>query len=102
MAGVKIDVARFAVDGEHIFKEFEKQAAALQEIETVISSIEDAWESEAQRLYADRFRASKKRIEEFNDTLREDFVNMEKYVRDWVVYDEWLWKKLHYGSAGTS
>ena len=94
MNGVKIEVGSFAVSGEHIFKCLQEQEQALAEIVSVIGSMEDVWESESQRVYTERFRDSREKIQNFIVSFREDFTNMEKYVRDWIAYDEWIAKKL--------
>ena len=94
MDGVKIEVASFAVSGEHIFKHLQEQEQALSEIAGVIDSMEDVWESESQRVYTERFRDSREKIQDFIQSFREDFTNMEKYVRDWIAYDDWIARKL--------
>ena len=94
MNGVKIEVGSFAISGEYIFKYLQEQEQALAEIASVINSMEDVWESESQRVYTERFRDSREKIQNFIGSFRDDFTNMERYVRDWSAYDEWIAKKL--------
>lgn len=65
----------------------EDQRAALDEINTVINSMEGVWEAEDQHVYAERFRERKKTIDEFNVSITESLDTMQSYIQDCVNAD---------------
>lgn len=65
-----------------------EQQDALNAIDRVVNSMEGAWESEAQRAYAESFRQSKAQIERFNASMNESIENMRSFVTDCVNADE--------------
>ena len=65
-----------------------EQEEALKTIDTIVNTMEDAWDSEAQRAYAESFRASRERIERFNESVNQSLDNMRNFVTDCVEADE--------------
>ena len=65
-----------------------EQEEALDAIDRVINTMEDAWESEAQVAYAESFRTARERIERFNESVNESLQNMRNFVTDCVNADE--------------
>ena len=65
-----------------------EQQDSLSAIDRIINSMEDAWESEAQRAYAESFRATKERIENFNQSVIQSVENMRSFVDECVSADE--------------
>ena len=65
-----------------------EQEEALKAIDTIVQTKEDAWDSEAQKAYAESFRTSRERIERFNESVTESLDNMRNFVTDCVEADE--------------
>ncbi|MBQ7220140.1 MAG: hypothetical protein IJS28_04085 [Synergistaceae bacterium] len=65
-----------------------EQEEALKAIDTIVQTMEDAWDSEAQKAYAESFRTSRERIERFNESVTESLDNMRNFVTDCVEADE--------------
>ncbi len=70
------------------------QEESLAEIDRIVNSMEASWESEAQRAYADSFRASKQRIEAFNETLRGEIQKIQGFVDETLTADELTAREL--------
>lgn len=70
------------------------QQDALAGIDRIVNSMEGAWESEAQQVYAERFRETRRRIELFNDTMNESITNMRNFVNECVAADELTAREL--------
>lgn len=64
------------------------QEDALNNIDRIINSMEGAWESEAQKVYTDRFRDTRQRIQRFNESVNASLDNMRNFVNDCVSADE--------------
>ena len=65
-----------------------EQQELLGAIDRVVNTMEDAWDSDAQRAYAESFRRSRERIEKFNDSVNASLNNMRLFVDDCVSADE--------------
>ena len=75
-------------------KQIESQENALNEIDRIVNSMEGVWESEAQKVYADRFRDAKTRIHNFNESLNQSLENMKTFVSDCIMTDEQTAREL--------
>lgn len=69
-------------------KHIDEQQTALSEINNNINSMNGIWEAEDQRVYAERFQDTKRKIETFNQGVRESLDTMQKYVNDCVSIDD--------------
>lgn len=65
-----------------------EQQDALNAIDRVVNTMEDAWDSDAQRAYAESFRQTRERIERFNESVNDSLNNMRTFVTDCVNIDE--------------
>lgn len=65
-----------------------EQQSSLNAIDRIVSSMQDAWDSEAQKAFAESFRTSRQRIERFNESLTLSVENMRGFVSDCVSADE--------------
>ena len=65
-----------------------EQKDALNNIDRIVNTMEDAWDSEAQRAYVESFRSSKDKIESFNESVKQSVNNMRDFVDDCVSADE--------------
>ena len=65
-----------------------EQQDALNAIDRVVNTMEDAWDSDAQRAYAESFRQTRDRIERFNESVNDSLNNMRNFVTDCVNIDE--------------
>ena len=71
-----------------------EQEDALNEIDRTVHTMEDAWESDAQRAYAESFRTSRDQIQRFNESVRQSLNNMRNFVTDCVNADELTAKEI--------
>lgn len=75
-------------------KQIETQKTALNEIDRIVNSMEGVWESKSQKVYADKFRELKTRIENFNTSLNDSLESMRSFVSDCVLADEQTAREL--------
>ncbi len=75
-------------------KRIEEQENALNAIDSIVNSMEGVWESDAQKVYADRFREAKTRIQNFNASLSQSLENMRTFVSDCVMTDNQTAREL--------
>ena len=75
-------------------KQIQNQKNSLDEIDGVISSMEEAWESEAQRTFADKFRELKTKILNFTESIDESLKGMNDFVSECVRVDEQTAREL--------
>ncbi len=75
-------------------KQVQAQEDALNNIERVINSMEGVWESESQKVYTDKFREAKTRIQKFNTSINESLENMRNFVNECVLADEQTAREL--------
>ncbi len=65
-----------------------EQEEALSAIDRIVNTMEDAWDSEAQKAYAESFRTSREKIERFNESVNQSLRTMSNFVTDCVEADE--------------
>ncbi|MBQ7578040.1 MAG: hypothetical protein IJT21_07245 [Synergistaceae bacterium] len=65
----------------------DEQNASLSDINNTINSMTGVWEAEDQKMYAEQFNSTQKRIETFNQGVKESLDAMKKYVDDCVAID---------------
>ncbi len=94
MAMVNIVVPRFAADCERILKSIQDQEAEIEDLSRIVEIVELFWTSESQREFTAKFHEQEADIQASLQEIQDDIVNMQKYVRDWMAYDDWLAKKL--------
>ena len=75
-------------------KQLDTQRNAIDNIDRIVNSMEGVWESEAQKVYTDKFRDAKARIERFNDSVAESLDSMRSFVSDCVYADEQTAREL--------
>ena len=67
------------------------QQDALAQIDRVVNTMEDAWESDSQRAFAESFRQSKSNIERFNESVNEA---LNDFVTECVNIDELVAREI--------
>ena len=65
-----------------------EQQDSLSAIDRIVNNMEDAWESETQRAYAESFRNTRERIDRFSQSVTQSVENMRSFVDDCVSADE--------------
>lgn len=70
------------------------QQDALAQIERVVNTMEDAWESDAQKEFAESFRRSRDEIERFNESVNESLNSMRSFVTECVNIDELVAREI--------
>ena len=77
-------------------KELTNQQASLDKINKVINFMSDSqiWESEDQRVYAEQFRITKGKIEDFNKYINESLTTIDNFVSDCVTADDKTGREL--------
>ena len=65
----------------------DEQNNSLSDINNTINSMSGVWEAEDQKMYAEQFSTTQKRIETFNQGVKESLDAMKKYVDDCVAID---------------
>ena len=88
MAATKINVHAVINSITNAEKQIQEQEATLSKIDNTINSNEGVWESEDQRVYAEKFRNRKQKINDFNRAVTEYLSNMRTYVSDCVAADD--------------
>ena len=68
-------------------KYIDEQTASLGSIDSTINTMSGVWEAEDQKVYAEQFQTTKKKIETFNQGVVEALDSMKKYVDDCVDID---------------
>ena len=75
-------------------KELTQQQSSLDKINNVINSMSGIWESEDQRVYAEQFQATKRKIESFNSYINESLTAIDNFVNDCVTADAQTGREL--------
>lgn len=70
------------------------QQDALAQIDRVVNTMEDAWESDAQKAFAESFRRSRDDIERFNESVNESLNDMRNFVTECVNIDELVAREI--------
>ena len=68
-------------------KYIDEQNASLSDINKTINTMSGIWEAEDQKVYAEQFQSTQKKIETFNNGIVESLDAMKKYVDDCVSID---------------
>lgn len=68
-------------------KYIDEQNNSLGSINNTINSMSGVWEAEDQKMYAEQFSSTNKKIETFNQGVKESLDAMKKYVDDCVAID---------------
>lgn len=74
--------------------QMQSQEDALNNIDRVINSMEGVWESEAQKVYTDKFREAKAKVQKFNTSVNDSLKNMRNFVSECVLVDEQTAREL--------
>ena len=87
MAATIINVQAIQEEINKANKYIDEQISSLDDINDTINSMNGVWEAEDQKMYSDQFQATHKKIENFNQGVRESLNAMKKYVNDCVAVD---------------
>lgn len=87
MAATVINVQAVQDSITNANKYIDEQDASLHNIDHTINSMTGVWEAEDQKVYAEQFQATQKKIDSFNQGVREALDAMKKYVDDCVSID---------------
>ena len=88
MAATIINVNAVEESTSRALNYVKEQEDALESINRIVNTMEDAWDSDSQKAYADSFRRSRERIERFNESVTQSVNNMRNFVTDCVSADE--------------
>ena len=94
MAATIINVSAVEESTSRALRYVSEQQDALSDIDRIVNTMEDAWESDAQKAYADSFRTTRARIESFNESVSRSVQNMRSFVSDCVEADELTAREL--------
>ena len=94
MAATIINVNAVEESTAHALRYVNDQQDALLQIDRVVNTMEDAWESDSQRAFADSFRQSRDRIERFNESVNESLNDMRNFVTECVNIDELVAREI--------
>lgn len=83
-----INVSAVEESTARAMKQVQAQEDALSNIDSVVNSMEGVWESDAQKVYTDKFREVKAKIQKFNSSVNESLNNMRNFVNECVLADE--------------
>ena len=75
-------------------KQLQTQEDALNNIDSVINSMESVWESESQKVYTDKFREVRARVQKFNTSVNDSLNNMRNFVTECVAADDQTAREL--------
>jgi uncharacterized protein YukE len=67
--------------------EIDRQKQSISEITKTIEFMEDAWDSDAQRVYEQKYQATRKEVEEFNTTMESYMRMLMEFVEDCAATD---------------
>lgn len=94
MAATTINVSEVKNGLNNARKQISQQEEALGQIDTTVNSMSGVWEAEDQRAYAEQFKSTKQKIENFNASLTETLQNIGKFVDDCVTADDQTGREL--------
>ena len=94
MAATIINVTAVEESTARALRLVAEQQEALNAIDSIVNNMEDAWESEAQKAYAESFRASREKIERFTESVNQSVESMRSFVTDCVNADELTAREL--------
>ena len=87
MATTTINVSTVMESINNANNNISNQESSLGNIDKTVNSMSGVWEAEDQRAYAEQFQITKKKIENFNNSVKESLRNMQNYVNDCVAAD---------------
>ena len=87
MAATTINVQAVQDSVTNAKKYIDEQNSSLKDIENTINSMSGVWEAEDQKVYAEQFNSTQKRIDTFNQGVIESLDAVKKYVDDCVAID---------------
>jgi len=87
MAATTINVQAIQDSINNANRYLDDQNASIADISNTINSMNGVWEAEDQKVYAEQFKSTQKRIETFNRGVQESLNAMKKYVEDCVAID---------------
>ena len=87
MAATIINVQAIQEGINNANRYIDEQISSLNDINNTINSMNGVWEAEDQKMYYDQFQATQKKIENFNQGVRESLDAMKKYIDDCVAVD---------------
>ena len=88
MATTTINVSTVMESINNANNNISNQEASLGNIDKTVNAMNGVWEAEDQRAYAEQFQNTKRKIENFNNSVKESLRNMQNYVNDCVSADE--------------
>ena len=88
MAATRINVQAITDRINNANKQLSDQETTLGDIDKTINTMEGVWEAEDQRVYAERFRSRKQKIDNFNRSVAESLKAIQTYVDDCVSADD--------------
>ena len=87
MSATSINVPNVTESVSKSLEQISRQEEALKKISDEIIFMETAWDSEAQRVFANKFRTMKAEMEKFNASTKEYLRMMLTFVDDSVATD---------------
>lgn len=87
MAATTINVQAAYESINNANKFIDEQNNSLDDINGTVNSMTEVWEAADQRVYAEQFRTTQRKISTFNQGLKESLDAMKKYVDDCVAID---------------
>ena len=87
MSATTLNVSNVRTSVNNALREISRQEDALKRISDDINFMDDAWDSDAQREYTNKFRTIKTEMDKFNQSKKEYLWMMEKFVDDCVSTD---------------
>lgn len=94
MAATIIDVQAINDSISNANRLLSEQEEILDEIDGTVNSMSGVWEAEDQRVYAERFQTTRKKIQDFNSSVSESLRSIKKYVDDCVSADNQTAREL--------
>ena len=94
MAATTVDVATVTDSINRARGEIDSQEEALKRISDNIIFMDGAWDSDAQRVYTDKFQTAKTEVENFNQTVRENLQEMQSFVDGCASVDDSVARSL--------
>lgn len=87
MAVTTINIDAVEAGGASARKQIASQEDMLARLDGVINSMQTAWDSPTQDVYAERFRETMRRIRTFNDGMTKSVANMLGFAHDCARVD---------------
>ena len=88
MAATVINVSAVEESTARALRFVSEQQDSLNAIDRVINNMGNAWESEAQKAFAESFRTTREKIDTFSRSVTQSVENMKTFVSECVNADE--------------